>query len=106
RFLVSRLPPLAAWRTPTPALRAGRSSFPNAHIGLLTTHAGAAAVRGLDSFDEVLVFDKYAFDQPTRAAGNLSDALGLARDLRRGDWDTLVLLHHLTTRFGIAKYAA
>jgi heptosyltransferase-2 len=26
--------------------------------------------------------------------------------LRGGGWDTLVLLHHLTTAFGIAKYAA
>ena len=30
----------------------------------------------------------------------------LRRDLRADHWDTLVLLHHLTTPFGIAKYAA
>jgi heptosyltransferase-2 len=36
----------------------------------------------------------------------LPDALELARELRQGDWDALVLLHHLTTAFGIAKYAA
>jgi ADP-heptose:LPS heptosyltransferase len=33
-------------------------------------------------------------------------ALALAGDLRAGAWDTLILLHHLTTAFGIAKYAA
>ena len=106
RILVVKLATLGDLLITTPALRALRSTFPSAHIGLLTTQAGAAAVRGLDSFDELLVFDKYAFDQPTQAMGNLSHALGLARHLRRGDWDTLVLLHHLTTRFGIAKYAA
>src|ERR687886_249267 len=42
---------------------------------------------------------------PAAHIGLLS-ALGLARELRRGNWDTVVLLHHLTTRFGIAKYAA
>jgi heptosyltransferase-2 len=32
--------------------------------------------------------------------------VGLAARLRAGGWDTLVLLHHLTTPFGILKYAA
>src|SRR5207245_8305951 len=72
----------------------------------LTTPASARALRGLDSFDQVLTFDKFAFDRPSDAARSLPHALKLARELRRGDWDTLVLLHHLTTPFGVAKYAA
>ena len=37
---------------------------------------------------------------------SVPSALRLAGRLRAGEWDTLVLLHHLTTAFGIAKYAA
>ncbi|MBV9580212.1 MAG: glycosyltransferase family 9 protein, partial [Chloroflexi bacterium] len=48
----------------------------------------------------------FAFDRPSDAWRSLPEAVNLARDLRTGRWDTLVLLHHLTTPFGIAKYAA
>ena len=68
-MLVVKLASLGDLLTITPALRALRTSFPSAHIGVLTTPASA-------------------------------------RDLRADHWDTLVLLHHLTTPFGIAKYAA
>jgi len=64
------------------------------------------ALRGLDSCDEVMLFDKFAFDRPADALRSLPSAVRLAVDLRAGDWDTLVLLHHLTTPLGIAKYAA
>src|SRR5579859_4761511 len=106
RILVVRLASLGDLLITTPALRALRTTFPAAHIGVLTTPAGAAALRGLDSFDEVLTFDKFAFDRPADALRSLPAALGLAAQLRAGDWQTLVLLHHLTTPFGIAKYAA
>src|SRR5258708_3431992 len=106
RILVVKLASLGDLLTATPALRALRTTFPDAHIGVLTTPASAPALRGLDSFDEVLTFDKFAFDRPSDAARGLPRAVGLARGLRRADWDTLVLLHHLTTPFGVAKYAA
>ena len=106
RILVVKLASLGDLLTATPALRALRATFPDAHIGVLTTPASAPALRGLDTFDRVLTFDKFAFDRPADAARSLPNALALARDLRRADWDTLVLLHHLTTPFGIAKYAA
>jgi len=105
RVLVVKLASLGDLLTATPALRALRTTFPDAHIGVLTTPASAPALRGLDSFDQVLTFDKFAFDRPSDAARSLPHALALARDLRRADWDTLVLLHHLTTPFGVAKYA-
>ena len=106
RILVVKLASLGDLLTATPALRALRATFPDAHIGVLTTPASAPALRGLDSFDQVLTFDKFAFDRPSDAARSLPHALGLARDLRRANWDTLILLHHLTTPFGVAKYAA
>lgn len=106
RILVVKLATLGDVLIATPALRALRASLPGAHIGILTTPASGAALRGLDSVDEVLTFDKFAFDRPADAAKNVSDAMKLAGQLRGGRWDAVVLLHHLTTRFGIAKYAA
>jgi ADP-heptose:LPS heptosyltransferase len=106
RILVVKLASLGDLLTATPALRALRTTFPDAHIGVLTTPASAPALRGLDTFDEILTFDKFAFDRPSDAARSVPRALALARDLRRAHWGTLVLLHHLTTPFGIAKYAA
>lgn len=106
RILVVKLATLGDLLTITPALRALRTSLPEAHIGVLTTPAHASALRGLDSFDEIIAFDKYAFDRPLDALGQLPTALGFARELRDSNWDTLVLLHHLTTAFGVAKYAA
>jgi ADP-heptose:LPS heptosyltransferase len=105
-MLVVKLATLGDLLTITPALRALRTSFPTAHIGVLTTPASAPALRGLDTFDQVVTFDKFAFDRPADAARGLPYALGLAQRLRAGGWDTLLLMHHLTTRFGIAKYAA
>jgi heptosyltransferase-2 len=72
----------------------------------LVTPSSASVLRGIDSIDEVLCFDKFAFDRPADAGKNVLQALQLRKRLRNGNWDTLVLLHHLTTKFGIAKYAA
>jgi ADP-heptose:LPS heptosyltransferase len=106
RILVVKLASLGDLLTITPALRALRTSLDDAHIGVLTTPGSAPALRGLDTFDDLITFDKFDFDRPSDALWRLPNALGLAQSLRAGTWDTLVLLHHLTTPFGIAKYAA
>src|SRR5437763_1013471 len=106
RILVVKLATLGDMLTATPALRALRASFPRAHIGVLATPGSATVLRGLDSVDQVIAFDKFAFDTPRDALRRLPDALAFASRLRAGNWDALVLLHHLTTRFGVAKYAA
>jgi ADP-heptose:LPS heptosyltransferase len=106
RILVVKLATLGDLLTITPALRALRTSFPRAHIAVLTTPGGQAALGRLDSVDEIITFDKFAFDRPADAIQSFPIAARLAAQLRGGAWDTLVLLHHLTTPFGIAKYAA
>ncbi|HEX6510681.1 MAG TPA: glycosyltransferase family 9 protein [Chloroflexota bacterium] len=73
---------------------------------MLTTPIGASALEGLDSVNRLWVADKHRFDSPN---GLLSPAalmqLGpLMLSLRRERYDQLLLLHHLTTWFGIAKY--
>ncbi len=106
RILVVKLASLGDLLTATPALRAIRTTFPRAHVAALATPSSAPALRGLDSVDEVIPFDKFAFDRPSEAARGLPTALAFAADLRRSRWDALALLHHLTTPFGVAKYAA
>jgi heptosyltransferase-2 len=106
RILVVRLATLGDMLLATPALRALRARFPEAYIGVLTTPRSAPVLRGLDSFDEILHFDKFAFDRPRDAIRRGPAAVRLTSELRAGRWDTLVLLHHLTTAFGVAKYAA
>ncbi len=106
RILVVKLADLGDVLTATPALRALRNAHPAAHIAALVTPRSEVALRGSTAVDEVVVFDKAPFDQPTEAGRGLPGALRFAAELRRGRWDALTLLHHLTTAFGVAKYAA
>jgi heptosyltransferase-2 len=87
-------------------LRALRLSFPDARIDALVTPNSATLLRGSDAVDRIVRFDKFAFDRPTQAISSIPKALGLGRQLRAARYDTLVLLHHLTTTFGTAKYVA
>lgn len=106
RILVVKLASLGDLLTATPALRAIRLGDPRAHVAVLATPSSAPALGGLDSVDEVIPFDKFAFDRARNAARGVPLALRFARTLRAGRWDAVVLLHHLTTAFGVAKYAA
>jgi heptosyltransferase-2 len=92
----------------TPALQALRAAQPNARISLLTTPVGAAALRDLPLYDELMIFEKQRFNSPRELLRptNLRAAWGLWRQLRRVRYDACVLLHHLTTWFGTLKYAA
>ena len=55
RILVVKLASLGDVLTATPAVRALRATFPDSHVGVLTTPASAPALRGLDTVDEVLL---------------------------------------------------
>ena len=87
-------------------MRALRLSHPSAHIAALVTPKSASLLQGTDLVDEVIPFDKVLFDRPLGAGASLPLALGLARKLRGRRWDGVALFHHLTTSFGVAKYAA
>lgn len=106
RILVVKLADLGDLLTATPAIRALRYAHPDAYIGALITPKCASILAGTDLVDEVILFEKAAFDSPLAASGQLPIALGLMKRLRAGKWDALALLHHLTTSFGIAKYAS
>ncbi|HYU21492.1 MAG TPA: glycosyltransferase family 9 protein, partial [Chloroflexota bacterium] len=106
RILVVKLADLGDLLTATPALRALRNAHPAAHIAALVSPGSAVALTGSSVVDQVITFDKHAFDRPGQAGLSLPAALGLARRLRAERWDAIALLHHLITPFGIAKYAA
>lgn len=92
----------------TPALRALHSTWPDASIDVLTTPAGAEALAGLSSIDRLVVLEKHQFDQPSGllSASGLGPLMPVLLDLRRREYDYLLLLHHLTTTFGAVKYRA
>jgi ADP-heptose:LPS heptosyltransferase len=107
RILVVKLSDIGDVLTATPALRALRHSFPRAVIDVLLPPHSAPVLEGSPLVDEVLVFDKFRYDRPFQALrpGNVLDALRLGLALHRRGYDHLVILHHLTTRWGVIKYA-
>lgn len=108
RILVVKLADLGDVITSGPALRALRTTFPHARIVALVTAATVPVLAGSPYVDGVLTFDKFAYDRPLNALhpANLWAAMRLAWELRRQRFDTVVILHHLTTRWGALKYAA
>jgi heptosyltransferase-2 len=106
RILVVKLADLGDLLTATPAIRALRLAHPRAHLGALVTPKSAPLLEGTDLVDEIIPFEKAAFDHPLGAGTSLPKALRLTRQLRTRRWDALALLHHLTTPFGVAKYAS
>lgn len=96
RILVVKVADVGDVLTATPALRSLRRTFPNAAITALTSPRCAGLLEGTRLVDEVLAFDKWS---PALSAA-------LALHLRARRFDAILLLHHLTTRRGIAKYAA
>jgi heptosyltransferase-2 len=112
RILVVKLADIGDLLTATPAVRALRMTFPDARIDALVTPQAAPVIDGNDAVDRVIQFPKALFDDPrslihplrgARAVGTLAV---LAARLRAGRYDTVVLLHHLVTPWGVTKYRA
>jgi heptosyltransferase-2 len=91
----------------TPALRAVRSTYPRAHVVLLTKPSSCAVLAGQGFVDEVVPFDKHLFDRPSALLqpAALFAALRFLWALWQRRCDTALLLHHLTLGFGAAKFA-
>ncbi|BCL80443.1 ADP-heptose--LPS heptosyltransferase [Ktedonobacteria bacterium brp13] len=93
----------------TPALRALRESYPAAQIDLLVTPDSAGLLNGWDVINDVIVLDKYLFDEPKQIVRNPQSLLKLKALLSRlhgGHYDAVLLLHHLTLPFGRLKHQA
>jgi lipopolysaccharide heptosyltransferase II len=91
----------------TPALAALRQTYPAAQIDVLTTPHAAPILDGTGLADNVLFFDKFAFDSPLGLLRpvNLRAGWQLAKHLWTQRYDAVLIFHHLTTRFGALKYA-
>jgi ADP-heptose:LPS heptosyltransferase len=99
RILVVKLADIGDVLTATPALRALRRTFPAARLDLLTTPAAAGAAPA-SLVDQVLTAPRSLVRRP----GDLAALLGLLVTLRRGRYDAVLFLHHLTLGAGVAKY--
>jgi N-acetylglucosaminyldiphosphoundecaprenol N-acetyl-beta-D-mannosaminyltransferase len=118
RILVVQLADIGDLVLSTPALRRLRMDYEEAHIAVLTTkHAAPIIQSGLLHLtpkrvgvvvNEVITFDKHTFDSPKALLkpANLRKALALGAQLRRGRYDTVLIFHHFSTRFGSLKFAA
>lgn len=106
-ILVVKLATIGDLLLATPALRALRESYPHARIDLLVTPASAGLLDDWDIIDRVIVLDKYLFDYPQQLLKNPRNLLRLKplwHDLRDGDYDAVLLLHHLTLFYGRLKH--
>jgi ADP-heptose:LPS heptosyltransferase len=106
-ILVVKLATIGDLLLATPALRALRETYPLARIDLLVTPASAGLLDGWEVIDRVIVLDKYLFDYPQqffKHPANLKRLQPLWRDLRGGNYDAVLLMHHLTLFFGRLKH--
>lgn len=107
RILVVKLAGIGDLLLATPALRALRETYPEGRIDLLVTPESAGLLDDWDVIDHVIVLNKYLFDYPQQMLKHPRNLLRLAplwRELREGDYDAVLLLHHLTLPFGRLKY--
>ena len=91
----------------TPALRMLRDTYPLAKIYAMTKPSTVAVLQHSELVDTFVPIDKSLFDRPLdllRPRVLLTLRRYVAR-LRGLNVDTVIVLHHLTTRFGAAKYA-
>src|SRR5215467_5437937 len=106
-ILVVKLAGIGDLLLATPALRALRETYPQARIDLLVTPDSAGLLNGWEVIDHVIVLNKYLFDYPQQVLKNprgLQLLVPLWRELREGDYDVVLLLHHLTLPFGRLKH--
>jgi heptosyltransferase-2 len=106
-ILIVKLATIGDLLLATPALGALRETYPQARIDLLVTPASAGLLDGWEVIDSVIVLDKYLFDYPQQFLKNPRNLLRLKplwHDLRDGDYDAVLLLHHLTLFFGRLKH--
>jgi lipopolysaccharide heptosyltransferase II len=107
RILAIKLADLGDLLTVTPALQALHAAYPSASIDLLTPPSSAHLLGGAPYINNIVAFDKYAFDslsglfQPSRVFATLRLLLGL----RLSKYDALAIFHHFTGRWGALKFA-
>ncbi|MBI4004308.1 MAG: glycosyltransferase family 9 protein [Candidatus Omnitrophica bacterium] len=87
RILVIRLDRLGDVILSTPVLQALRSRFPHAFIAMMVRPACHDVVEGNPALNEVILYDKEGTHHSVQAT------IRFARQLRRFDFDTALVLH-------------
>ena len=107
RILAVKLADMGDALLVTPALQALRQRYPAARLDVLVTPQSAAVLQELAIIDELIPLDKTPFDHPLQAlrSGRWRELLALARRLRGGRYDMVILFHHLSLPFGALKHA-
>jgi lipopolysaccharide heptosyltransferase II len=106
-ILVVKLAGIGDLLLATPALQALRETYPHARIDLLVTPESAGLLNNWDVINNIIVLDKYLFDSPKQFVKNprtLRPLAALWKTLHAGNYDAVLLLHHLTLRFGRLKH--
>lgn len=108
RVLVVKLADLGDVLTATPALARLRAGLPAAQVTALVTAASAPVLGDATLADAVLPVPAGALGNPRDLLrpGALAATRQVLDRLRQESWDAVLLLHHLTTWPGVAKYAA
>lgn len=106
RLLVVKLADLGDAITAIPAIRSLHRAYPSLSLEVLTSAVGAAVLGPLNAVDRTIIADRHLLDSPGSALRpatwrRLADLVG---ELRRGDYDTVVIMHHLTTTAGALKW--
>jgi ADP-heptose:LPS heptosyltransferase len=107
RILVLKMAGIGDLLTALPALEALRRAYPHAEISALVTPQTVSLLEGSGLVDCVIALDKHLFDTAGGFArpSSLSRLVRLGLRLRRERYDAAILMHHLVTWPGIAKYA-
>ena len=106
-ILVVKLAGIGDLLLATPALQALRETYAQARIDLLVTPESAGLLNGWDVINNIIVLDKYLFDSPKQFITNPQSFRPLAalwKTLHAGQYDAVLLLHHLTLRFERLKH--
>ncbi len=101
RILIVQLADIGDLILSTPSLAALREARPDAHLVLLTSAHAASVVQGQALVDEIVTFDRQAFN----SSKSLLKPSNLRRLFSLGHFDTVVFLHHFTLRLGTFKFA-
>jgi lipopolysaccharide heptosyltransferase II len=106
-ILVVKLAGIGDLLLATPALRALHETYPQALIDLLVTPDSAGLLNGWEAINNTIVLDKYVFDSIKQIVKHPRALLPLKNfwsTLHAGQYDAVLLLHHLTLPFGRLKH--
>lgn len=103
RILVVQLGDIGDLILSTPALAAIREAHPEAHIAVLTNEHAVPVLQGTGLADDLIPFTRVAYNNSKSML--LPENRQRILNLRRGQYDVVLYLHHFTLKWGALKFA-